>query len=73
MESFLNILMIAALLIVGFAIWQAWRIIRKAKDGETVSDRDQRKIDRWFTVVQLAVYVGVAAVAVKIYRMFTGA
>ena len=73
MESFLNILMIAALLIVGFAIWQAWRIIRKAKDGETVSDRDQWKIDRWFTVVQLAVYVGVAAVAVKIYRMLTGA
>ena len=70
MVTFLNILLIATLLVMGIAIWQAWKIIRRNKDAETVDPQEARKLERWLNVIHIGVYILVVILVCRLYLMF---
>ncbi len=67
MKLFLNILLIATLLVIGFALWRTWVLFQKGKQEEKLSKQDAAKIDRWFTVVKICVYAIVVVIAIRFY------
>lgn len=71
MEVFLNILLIAALLIIGIAIWQAWQIIKKSKNADKPSEEEVRKLERRLNVIHVGVYILVVILVFRFYLMFT--
>lgn len=70
MVPFLNILLIATLLVIGIAIWQAWQIIKTNKDRETVDEKEARKLERRLNVIHVAVYILVVILVFRLYLMF---
>ena len=65
MKFFLNTLLIATILVIGIALWQAFRIIKAGKDQEKLSEQDQRKVERRFTVLQVGIYVIIVIIVLR--------
>ena len=57
MELFLNIILIATILVIAVALWQAWQIIKTGKDQEKLSEADTRKVERRFNIMQTGIYI----------------
>ena len=70
METLLNILLIAALLIIGIAIWQSWQIVKKGKNGETVDPAAVARLERRLNVIHVCVYVLVVILVFRMYLIF---
>ena len=67
MEPLFNIFLIAAMLLIGFALWRTWVIFQKGKREGQLSQKDAAKIDRWFIVVKICVYAIVVVFVIRFY------
>ena len=70
MVTILNIFLIATLLVMGIAIWQSWRIVKKGKNSDTVDQKEVRKLERWLNVIHISVYILVVILVFRIYLLF---
>ena len=70
MELLLNIFLIATLLVIGAAVWQAWQIIKKGKTEETVKETELGKLERRLNVIHIGVYVLVVILVFRLYLSF---
>ncbi len=69
MILFLNILLIAAILVISIAVWQAWRIIKKGKNEETPKETEVRKLERSLNVIHICIYI---LVVILVFRFYLG-
>ena len=53
MEPILNILQILAFLVMTAALWQSWRMIKKGRDEETLSEEETKYLTVRLTVSQV--------------------
>ena len=65
MYTFLNILLILIVLVIGIALWQAFQIIKSGKDQKKLSEQDTRKVERRFTVLQVGIYAIIVIVILR--------
>ena len=70
MELFLNTLLVATLLVMGIAIWQAWQIIKKGKASETVDPKEVTRLERRLNVMHISVYILVVILVFRLYIRF---
>jgi uncharacterized membrane protein len=57
MVTFLNILLISTLLVIGIALWQSWQIIKRGKDSEKPNEQDVIALERRLNVLHVCVYI----------------
>lgn len=65
MELILNIILIAALLVGGFALWQSRKIIFGGQEDETLTEQEADSLVRWLRVFQVASTVEIAAAIIR--------
>ena len=70
MKTLLNIFLVATLLVIGTAIWQMSRIIKRGKEKETPDQSDVSKVERLLNVIHISVYALVVIAVFRIYLMF---
>ena len=70
MVTFLNILLIATLLVMGIAIWQSWQIVKRGKTSETVDQKEVTKLEHRLNVIHISVYILVVILVFRLYLMF---
>ena len=70
MIPFLNTLLIVTLLLMGIAIWQIAKIIKKGKTADTADPKDVIKLERRLTVIHVGVYILVVILIFRLYLMF---
>ena len=70
MEPILNIFLIGTLLVMGIAIWKAWQIIKKGKNGENPGQEKVRALERCLNVIHVCVYILVVILVFRLYLMF---
>ena len=71
MKTLLNIFLVATLLVIGAAILQMGRIIKRGKESETPDQADVSKVERLLNVIHIGVYALVVIAVFRIYLMFT--
>ena len=67
MIPILNIFLIATLLVMGIAIWQVGRIVKKGKHSETVDPKEVRKLERRLNLIHICVYILAVILVFRIY------
>ena len=70
MIPLLNIFLIATLVVMGIAIFQAAQIVKKGKNEEIPSEAELRKLERRLNVIHIGVYILVVILVFRIYLMF---
>lgn len=70
MIPFLNILLIATLLVVGIALWQIWQIIKKGKNEETPNEAEITRLERRLNVIHVSIYILVVILVFRFYLAF---
>ena len=70
MVPLLNILLAATLLVVGVAIWQCAKIVKKGKTADEVDPKEVRKLERFLNVIHICVYSLVVILVFRIYLIF---
>ena len=67
MELILNILAVAGLAVLAVAAWQCWKILKKGRENEKLSEKEVSAISARLTIIQICL---IMEAAVTILRLF---